>query len=123
MRVALVRGAGYEHAEARLGSGTSLRAIARTRALPTGHAALHFGPRVARAVDDALLAAYQGDEHVAVVAKLFTRRSLAPRRWAGARVELVASAGDRIAPPAAMRELAEWLRARGARAAPALRCT
>jgi alpha-beta hydrolase superfamily lysophospholipase len=103
--------------EARHGDGADWRAIARTRALPTGHAAFHFGPRAARAVGDEVLAAYQGPEHVAVVAKLFAQRSLAPRRWAGTRVDLVASAGDLVAPPAVMEELRRWLAARGADAA------
>jgi pimeloyl-ACP methyl ester carboxylesterase len=108
-----------QRAAAKRGMATApdWRAIARTRALPTGHAAFHFGPRAARAVGDEVLAAYQGPEHVAVVAKLFAQRSLAPRRWAGARVDLVASAGDLVAPPAVMEELRRWLAARGADAA------
>lgn len=100
-----------------LASDASVREILRTRAVPTGHASLHFGPRDARAVGDDVLSRYQGCEHVAVVAKLFTSRSLAPRRWAGARVELVASAGDLIAPPAVMASAARWFEAHGARAA------
>jgi len=99
-----------------LASRTGLGEILRTRAVPTGHAEFHFGPRAARAVGDEVLARYQGPEHVAVVAKLFSSRSLAPRRWAGARVDLIASAGDLVAPPAAMRELARWLSARSAHA-------
>src|SRR5262249_24381599 len=87
-----------------------------TRAVPTGHPELHFGPREARAVGNERLAPYQQSEHVAVVAKLFTSRSLAPRRWAGASVDLVASAGDLVAPPAAMRAAARWFTARGASA-------
>jgi alpha-beta hydrolase superfamily lysophospholipase len=106
-RAAAVRG---------LASDVGLREILRTRAVPTGHAEFHFGPRAARAVGDEVLARYQGPEHVAVVMKLFARRSLAPRRWTGARVDLIASAGDLVAPPAAMRDAAHWFTERGARA-------
>ena len=68
-------------------------------------------------VGDDVLARYQGPEHVAVVAKLFAERSLAPRRWSGARVDLVASAGDLVAPPSVMQRAADWFAAHGARAA------
>jgi hypothetical protein len=104
-------------AQRNLASDADLGEILRTRALPTGHPVFHFGPSEKRAVGDEVLARYQGPEHVAVVAKLLLRRSLAPGRWAGARVALIASAGDLVAPPAAMRAATEWFVARGAHAA------
>jgi len=61
-----------------------------------------------------VLGSYQGEEHWAVVARLFLPTRLSARRWAGARVDLVASPGDLVAPPHVMRRLADWLSARGA---------
>jgi len=97
-----------------LASDGDWRSILRTRALPTGHPDFHFGAREHRAAGDELLARYQGDEHWAVVARLFLPGQLSARHWSGARVELVASAGDPIAPPRVMQRLADWLVARGA---------
>lgn len=88
--------------------------ILRTRAMPTGLPAIHFGPAASRRLSDQAVEGLQGAEHVLAVLNLLRTGSFGRRIWRGVRVDLVCSAGDRLAPEPLMRRAAERLGALGA---------
>lgn len=93
--------------------GIRLAEVVKTRCLPTGNAALIYGPPERRMISDGALARYQCPEHVCVPLSLLRAQSVLRHDWRGRRVLLIGSAGDAIAPPAGIKR-AHWrLRARG----------
>lgn len=100
--------------EAGASSPFDLIGILRTRAMPTGLPAIHFGPAASRRLSDEAVEGLQGAEHILAVLNLLRSASFGRRIWRGVRVDLVCSAGDRLAPEALMHHAAERLGALGA---------
>jgi len=112
--MAAMRSAYRAAQDAGASSKLDLIGILRTRAMPTGLPAIHFGPAAARRLSDEAIESLQGTEHILAVLNLLRAGSFGARIWRGVRVELVCSAGDRIAPEPLMRRAAERLEALGA---------
>jgi pimeloyl-ACP methyl ester carboxylesterase len=91
-----------------------LTSLVRTRAFPATAAVMIYGPSAKRVLSDAVLARYDGPEHVGVPLRLLRARSVLREDWRGRRVLLIGSAGDAIVPAARIKEAHLRFRARGA---------
>lgn len=111
---AAMRNAYRAATEVNAASKLNLFEILRSRQAPTGQPHLHFGPRDARVLGDEELERLMGAEHIGVVLNLLRRSAFGTAIWRNVRVDLVCSAGDRIAPEALMRQAADALRSFGA---------
>jgi pimeloyl-ACP methyl ester carboxylesterase len=91
-----------------------LTSLLRTRSFPATSAVMIYGAPAKRVISDAVLARYDGPEHVGVALRLLRARSVLRADWRGRRVLLIGSAGDAIVPPERIKR-AHWrLRAHGA---------
>lgn len=91
-----------------------LTSLVRSRCFPATAARMIYGPSDKRVISDAVLARYDGPEHVGVALRLLRARSVLRPDWRGRRVLLIGSAGDAIVAPERIKQ-AHWrLRAHGA---------
>jgi hypothetical protein len=91
-----------------------LTSLFHTRCFPATAAVMIYGTPAKRVLSDAMLARYDGPEHVGVPLRLLRARSVLREDWRGRRVLLIGSAGDAIVSAARIKQAHLRFRARGA---------